>query len=281
MEISISFLTFLLFLGLGALSGLFAGMFGVGGGIVIVPSLTIIFSILGFNLEDAIRIAMATSMANMIFVSISSFYSNYKLNFVVKKAFYLAMPFVLIGTITGLMFASSIDGRTLSTIFGIIMATVAIRMIAENTFIKRQSRGEIRTNINKPLYSSVFFVIGNLGGMTGLGGGFASVPFLSYYCMPIKEATGTSSGLTLTISFVGTFFYILTNNESINSPYFIGYIFWAGVLMMLPTSVIFANIGAKLKKRMQDKSLVLVFSILLTIVSLKMIFPNFFDALWK
>lgn len=281
MVISVSVLSFLLFLTLGALSGLFAGMFGVGGGIIIVPSLTFIFSLLGFNLEDAIRIAMATSMANMIFVSISSFYSNYKLNFVVKDAFLLAMPFVLIGTVTGLFFANSIDGRTLSTIFGIIMATVAIRMILESTYFKNQSRTEIRTKINKPLYSSIFFLIGNLGGMTGLGGGFASVPFLSYYCMPIKEATGTSSGLTLTISFVGTLFYTLTNNHSIDSPFFVGYIFWVGVLMMLPTSVIFANIGAKLKKRMQDKSLVIVFSILLTIVSLKMMFPKLFDAIWK
>lgn len=281
MEISISFFTFLLFLGLGALSGLLAGLFGVGGGIIIVPSLTIIFSVLGFEMDDAIRIAMATSMANMIFVSISSFYSNFKLNYVVKNSFYLAMPFVLLGTVTGLMFANSIDGRTLSTIFGIIMASIAVRMILENTFLKSKSRTEIRNKINKPFFSSVFFLIGNLGGMTGLGGGFASVPFLSYYCMPIKEATGTSSGLTLTISFVGTVFYLLNNSHSINSPYFIGYIFWVGVLMMLPTSVIFANVGAKLKKQMQDKSLVIVFSILLTIVSLKMMFPKIFDAIWK
>lgn len=281
MEISITFTTILLFLALGALSGFFAGMFGVGGGIVIVPSLTFIFSVLGFQLDDAIRIAMATSMANMVFVSISSFYSNYKLNFVVKNAFFLAMPFVLLGTLTGLFFANSIEGRALSTIFGIIMASVAIRMIAENTILKTQSRTSVRTDVNKPLFSFIFFLIGNLGGMTGLGGGFISVPFFSYYCMPIKESTGTSSGLTLTISLVGTLFYILTNNHSINSPYFVGYIFWVGVLMMLPTSVIFANIGANLKRNMQDKSLVLVFSILLTIVSIKMIFPDLIDALWK
>jgi len=281
MDFSISFLSFLLFLGLGALSGLFAGMFGVGGGIIIVPSLTIIFSYLGFDLADSMRIAMATSMTNMIFVSISSFYSNYKLNYVVRKAFLLAMPFVLLGTITGLIFANSIDGRTLSIIFGVIMAAIPIRMILESTIIKNQSRTEVRENINKPLFAAVFFAIGNLGGLTGLGGGFASVPFLSYYCMPIKEATGTSSGLTLTISLVGTLFYLINNNHSIASPFFVGYIFWLGVLMMLPTSVIFANIGAKLKKRMQDKSLVIVFSLLLTIVSLKMIFPKFFDALWR
>lgn len=281
MDFSISFLSFLLFLGLGALSGLFAGMFGVGGGIIIVPSLTIIFSYLGFDLADSMRIAMATSMTNMIFVSISSFYSNYKLNYVVRKAFLLAMPFVLLGTITGLIFANSIDGRTLSIIFGVIMAAISIRMILESTIIKNQSRTEVRENINKPLFAAVFFAIGNLGGLTGLGGGFASVPFLSYYCMPIKEATGTSSGLTLTISLVGTLFYLINNNHSIASPFFVGYIFWLGVLMMLPTSVIFANIGAKLKKRMQDKSLVIVFSLLLTIVSLKMIFPKFFDALWR
>jgi len=281
MDFSISFLSFLLFLGLGALSGLFAGMFGVGGGIIIVPSLTIIFSYLGFDLADSMRIAMATSMTNMIFVSISSFYSNYKLNYVVRKAFLLAMPFVLLGTITGLIFANSIDGRTLSIIFGVIMAAISIRMILESTIIKNQSRTEVRENINKPLFAAVFFAIGNLGGLTGLGGGFASVPFLSYYCMPIKEATGTSSGLTLTISLVGTLFYLINNNHSIASPFFVGYIFWLGVLMMLPTSVIFANIGAKLKKRMQDKSLLIVFSLLLTIVSLKMIFPKFFDALWR
>lgn len=279
---SISFFSIIfIFLILGAVSGLFAGMFGVGGGIIIVPSLTTLFTFMGYDLADSIRIAMATSMTNMIFVSISSFYANYKLNFVVKPAFLLAMPFVLAGTIVGLLFASKVEGETLSFIFGLIMLFIAGHMTLENYFLKNGKQSTIKTKFNKTIFSSVFFFIGSIGGLTGLGGGFASVPFLSYYYMPIKEATGTSSGLTLTISLVGTTFYLLTNTHKFNSPYFVGYIFWLGVLIMLPTSVIFANLGAKLKQKMQDKSLALVFSILLIFVSVKMMFPNLLDWLWK
>ncbi len=277
----LSLVNILIFLILGAVSGLFAGMFGIGGGIIIVPSLTIIFTSFGFELGDAIRSAMASSMTNMIFVSISSFYSNYKLNYVNKEAFIKAMPAVLFGTILGLLVAKIIDEKILSVIFGIVMAATAIKMIIENMINQKSKITEIQP-ISRPLiYQLVFAGIGVLGGLTGLGGGFVSVPYLSNYFMPIKPATGTSSGLTLTISIVGTLFYLLSGSGDFSQTFFIGYVFWLGVLIMLPSSMLFANLGANLKKKMQDKQLIFVFSFLLILVSIKMMFPNIFDFIWQ
>ena len=277
----ISLINVLLFLILGAVSGLFAGMFGIGGGIIIVPALTIIFTSFGFELGTAIRVAMATSMANMIFVSISSFYSNYKLNFVNKEAFIKAVPAVLFGTILGLLIAKIIDGRMLSVIFGIVMVATAVKMILENMMNQKSKIADLQPITQPLIFRLVFTGIGIIGGLTGLGGGFLSVPYLSNYYMPIKPATGTSSGITLTISVIGTLFYWISGSGDFNSDYFIGYIFWLGVLIMLPTSIIFANLGANLKNKMHDKHLIFVFSFLLILVSVKMIFPNIFDFIWK
>jgi hypothetical protein len=267
----------LLFLALGGIASFAAGMFGIGGGIIVIPGLTFIFSSLGFSNEQSIRIAIATSMTNMIFVSFGSLIANHKMKLIVWKVFKLAVFPIILGTVSGLFISNAISGSSLRKIFGGFIAIIALKMIYDSYNKYRNLHPFVKTDFNKIIFFISISLIGIIAGMLGLGAGFAIVPFLIYFCMPIKEATGTSSAISFIVSLTGTIFY-LTNKSigSIDSPYFIGYIFWVGILIMLPTSLLFSHYGAKIKKKMQDKYLSIVFAIILTIVGIKMIFPNIF-----
>lgn len=273
----LNFIHILLFLALGGIASFAAGMFGIGGGIIVIPGLTFIFSSMGFSNEQSIRIAIATSMTNMIFVSFGSLIANHKLKLIVWKVFKLAIVPIILGTITGLFISNAISGASLRKIFGVFISIIALKMIYDSNNKQRNLHTFVKTDFNKVIFFISIVLIGIIAGMLGLGAGFAIVPFLIYFCMPIKEATGTSSAISFIVSLTGTIFY-LTNKSigGIDSPYFIGYIFWVGILIMLPTALLFSNYGAKIKKKMHDKYLSIVFAVILTVVAVKMIFPNIF-----
>jgi uncharacterized membrane protein YfcA len=282
MNIELSLLNIVELLTLGGLASFAAGMFGIGGGLIVIPGLTFIFNSLGMNYETSIRAAIATSMVNMLFVSSGSVLANKKLNLIIWSVFYQALIPIILGVLTGLFISTSISGKLLNLIFGIFLALVAIKMIYDSINYKKNLRTEILNEYNiKILIVSMFF-IGIIAGILGLGAGFAVVPFLVYFCLPIKEATGTSSAVSFVVSLTGAIFY-LTNKSigGVESSYFIGYVFWLGILIMLPTSFLLANFGAKVKKKMHDNKLTIVFSIILTYVSIKMIYPNLKELLWK
>lgn len=267
---------------LGGIASFTAGMFGIGGGLVVIPGLTFIFNSLGLGIENSIRAAIATSMVNMLFVSSGSVLANKRLNLIVWRVFYLSIAPIVLGVIVGLFISTSISGKTLNLIFGLFLASVSIKMIFDSYNRINSLRTEIKNDFNIYGLTISMFFIGIIAGILGLGAGFAVVPFLVYYCLPIKESTGTSSAVSFIVSLTGAIFY-LTNRSigGIQSDFFIGYIFWLGILIMLPTSFLLAHYGAKVKKKMQDNSLSIVFAIILTIVSIKMIYPNLKEILWK
>jgi hypothetical protein len=282
MTIELSFWNIIELLLLGGLASFTAGMFGIGGGLVVIPGLTFIFNALGLGLENSIRAAIATSMVNMLFVSSGSVIANKKMNLIVWDVFYKSLIPIVLGVIIGLLISTSISGKSLNLIFGLFLALVSIKMIMDTFKSKNSLRSEIKNDYDVKILILSMFFIGILAGILGLGAGFAVVPFLVYFCLPIKESTGTSSAISFVVSLTGALFY-LTNRAigGIESPFFIGFVFWLGILVMLPTSFLLAHWGAKVKKNMQDNSLSIVFAIILTIVSIKMIYPNIKELLWK
>jgi hypothetical protein len=267
---------------LGGLASFAAGMFGIGGGLIVIPGLTFIFNGMGLGIENSIRAAIATSMVNMLFVSSGSVIANKKMNLIVWDVFWKSIIPIVLGVIAGLFISTSISGKSLNLIFGLFLASVALKMIYDASKNGKNLRSEIKTDYNLIALAISMFLIGIIAGILGLGAGFAVVPFLVYFCLPIKESTGTSSAISFIVSLTGAIFY-LSNRAigGIESQYFIGFVFWLGIIVMLPTSFLLANWGAKVKKKMHDNRLSIVFAIILTIVSIKMIYPNLKELIWK
>lgn len=266
---------------LGGLASFAAGMFGIGGGIVVIPGLTFIFTNMGLSPEHSIRAAIASSMVNMLFVSSGSVLANKKMNLIVWKVFFESLMPIVGGVILGLFISTSISGNLLTIFFGSFLLLVSIKMGFDSFNSKSTLRKEIIESYNVRVLIISMFFIGIIAGILGLGAGFAVVPFLVYFCLPVKEATGTSSAVSFIVSITGATFY-LTNKAigGVNSPYFIGFVFWLGILIMLPTSFLLSHYGALVKKKMHDKKLTIVFSIILIFVSIKLIYPVI-KNLWK
>jgi hypothetical protein len=282
MQIELSFLNIVELMILGGLASFAAGMFGIGGGLIVIPGLTFIFNGMGLGIENSIRAAIATSMVNMLFVSSGSVIANKKMNLIVWDVFWKSIIPIVLGVIAGLFISTSISGKSLNLIFGLFLASVALKMIYDASKNGKNLRSEIKTDYNLIALAISMFLIGIIAGILGLGAGFAVVPFLVYFCLPIKESTGTSSAISFIVSLTGAIFY-LSNRAigGIESQYFIGFVFWLGIIVMLPTSFLLANWGAKVKKKMHDNRLSIVFAIILTIVSIKMIYPNLKELIWK
>ncbi len=143
MNFDLSLLYIVELLILGGLASFAAGMFGIGGGLIVIPGLTFIFNSLGMNYETSIRAAIATSMVNMLFVSSGSVLANKKLNLIIWSVFYQALIPIILGVLTGLFISTSISGKLLNLIFGIFLGLVAIKMIYDSINYKKYLRTEI------------------------------------------------------------------------------------------------------------------------------------------
>ncbi|MBN2479867.1 MAG: sulfite exporter TauE/SafE family protein [Parachlamydiales bacterium] len=255
---------------LGIFAGLIAGMLGIGGGVFIVPGLTMIFTYVGFEKDLAIKYAIATSLSIMIFTAFSSAIAHYKRNNIDFDVFKKIFVFIVLGTILGSLIAHLINEKYLRLFFAIFIFLVALQMLF-NFKITRHKK-----SLNFKIISIGGFVIGLKSGLLGIGGGSISVPFLSYFNLPMKKAIGTSTLFTLIISIVGTMSYWIFGETSKTNIGTLGYIYLPALILIAPTTFIFAYIGAKLSKITPNKVLKIIFGFLLIVLSFKMLFYDVF-----
>ncbi|NGX56440.1 MAG: hypothetical protein K1060chlam5_00681 [Candidatus Anoxychlamydiales bacterium] len=269
MEIEIIF-----FIILGIIAGTFSGMFGIGGGVFVVPFLSIIFNYMGFEKTLIIKYSIATSLSIMVLTSISSFYFHYKNKNVIFEILKKIIFFMIFGTIIGTIFAHFLKSEVLTILFAVFLLLISIKMFIGFNIKKRK----------KVIYPSLkilsFFgsIIGLKSGLLGIGGGSLSVPMLSYFGYPMRKAAGTSSSFTLIISIVGTVSYIILGSQMQSQKDFLGYIYIPAFLITSIFSYVFANVGARLANIISNKLLRIMFAVFLLLLSLKMFF---FDLIFS
>ena len=254
----------LLYIFLAIFTGFFAGMLGIGGGVFLVPGLTFIFTLFDFDKSFAIKHAIATSLAVMVFTAISSSYVHFKkkhiLFEIVKKMFFA----IVLGTILGSFLTHLINEKYLRIFFAIFLFFVSMKMLIG---FKKEYK---RNKINLFFFNIVGFLIGLKSGILGVGGGTVSVPFLSYIKTPMRNAIGTSSFFTLIIGIVGSIcFYFFGQNSNFGS---LGYIYTPALVSVFPFTIISAYIGAKTTRFVNQRVLQIVFGFLLILVCMKMVF---------
>lgn len=237
---------FILYIILGSIAGFSAGLFGLGGGLTVVPGLLWIFIQLHFPDSMRMQMAQGCSLAAMLFTSSSSAYRHNKLDNIIWPVFKKLVGFVIFGVIIGACLAWWLHGFWLTLIFSLYLLIIIVKMILVNP--KTTHANSYNNNNNISYYKATASIIGIAAGLLGVGGGTFCVPFLSGAKLNLKNAIGTSSALTVPVAIVGTIAYIIfgyLHQENPHIAWSSGFVYWPAVICVGCFSAIFAQIGAK------------------------------------
>jgi len=261
--IVIEWLSYLL---LGAFAGTIAGLLGVGGGLIIVPVLVMIFARHDFLADVIVHTAIGTSLASIVMTSISSTWAHHKHAAVVWPIFWRLVPGIIVGTFIGATIADMMNANTLRTFFGVFELLVAAQMAMN---IKPTPHRQLPSAL--PM-TTVATGIGSISAIVGIGGGTLTVPFLVWCNTSMHKAIATSAACGLPIALAGSVAYMLTGmNEAGIPSASIGYIYWPAFIGIVLTSVLFAPLGARLAHRLPVAILKKVFAVLLFVLGVRML----------
>jgi uncharacterized membrane protein YfcA len=250
----------------GIFAGLLAGLLGVGGGIVIVPALFFLFQSFDVSAKSAMLMATATSLATIVPTSLSSIKSHHKqgnVDFGLLKSWGL---FIFIGVVIGSLLVTQYGGQWLSVLFGIIASLSALNLLfrsGKSAFAK-----SLPGKFSQRLIASC---IGFFSAMVGIGGGTLSVPTLTAFSYPAHKAVGTAAGIGLIIAFpaaITMLIFGITPSDAPIGTY--GLVNFLGFACIVPLTVLFAPMGAKLASIMDANLLKRVFAVVLLITGLRM-----------
>jgi uncharacterized membrane protein YfcA len=250
---------------LGAISGVLAGLFGIGGGLIIVPMLAMLFSAHGFDPELVMIMAVATSLATIVFTSLSSVLAHHRLGSVSWNKVYRLGPGIIIGAAIGAVIADYVAADALRLVFIVYLIVVAVQLL----FQVEPKPG--RMNPSKNLERFVAVLIGLLSSLLGIGGGTLIVPFLIYFQTPMRNAVAISSACGLPIAVAGAASYAFLGRHVPHLPeWSLGYIHIPSFIGIALTSIFTAPVGARLASSLPSAQLKRYFSLLLLLMAAKL-----------
>lgn len=264
-------LTVLLLYGaLGAFVGVLAGLLGVGGGLVIVPILVIAFGIQNVPHEIIMHLALGTSLASIVFTSISSFMAHHKHGAVQWQTVRRIVIGVMTGTFLGSCVAAAMSTNILKVFFVIFLYFVAYQFLTNR---KPKPSRELPGLFGMFLSGNV---IGVVSSWVGIGGGTLSVPYMIWCNVPVHRAIGTSAAIGLPIAIAGAagFLYNGWGNELL-PQYSVGFIYLPGLIGIAAVSVLTAPLGVKLAHSLPVNKLKKIFAVLLIVVGTRMLYTIF------
>jgi uncharacterized membrane protein YfcA len=260
----------LLFLLLGTFTGFAAGLLGIGGGMLMVPFITMLLTARDFPRELIVHMAIATSLSTIMFTSLSSVRAHHKRGAVLWPVVKVLAPGILIGSWIGPWIGTKLNSFGLALFFAIFVGFSATQMLMD----KKPSAS--RELPQAPGMFGAGTVIGVLSGLVGAGGGFISVPFMTWCNVKIHNAVATSAALGFPIALAGTLSNIYFGmNEPGLPPGSLGFIYLPALLVISVASVFTAPYGAKTAHALPVKSLKKVFAIVLYALAAYMLYKAF------
>lgn len=254
-------------LGTGIVSGVAAGLLGIGGGAVIVPALSSALLLMGFDDDVVQHVAVATSLAIIIPTGLVSARSHNKRGALDIDVLKLWAPPIVVGTFIGGLMAGWYSGDVLRVVFA-LMAFV----IAANILFSFQTRLMGHLSGSKLTHRIAAFVVGYLSSLMGIGGGSLTVPTLVAFGTNMHRAVGTSAAIGVAIALSGTLGFIISGwGIDDLPPLSFGYINLIALLIVGSMAALCAPIGAAMAHRLDQKALKYVFAGFLTLVGLNML----------
>ncbi|HJW24032.1 MAG TPA: sulfite exporter TauE/SafE family protein [Rhodocyclaceae bacterium] len=264
MEMTLWWLTYPL---LGIFGGFVAGLFGVGGGLTLVPFMFMLFSAQHFAPEQVMHLALGTSMATIVFTSVSSMRAHHRHGAVNWHIVRSLAPGLVLGTFGGSLVAGLVPTRPMTVIFVVIVYYAALQMIMD---FKPKPHRQLPGPVGLFLTGGV---IGIVSSLVAAGGGFLSIPFMVFCNVAIHGAVGTSAALGFPIALAGAIGYIVSGwNDSGLPPYTLGYVYLPAFFGIVTMSMLVAPFGAKLAHRLPVKKLKRAFGVFLALLATKMLF---------
>ncbi|MWD28182.1 TSUP family transporter [Aquicoccus sp. SCR17] len=252
----------------GAGGGILAGLLGVGGGIVIVPALYIALGLAGMDPALTMQVAVGTSLATIVFTSLSSGLGHYKRGAIDTGLLKLWAPSILVGVVIGAVLGGIVSGLILVMVFAAVAFLVALDMI-----LRKPSEGVEPRNFSKPVWAVIGVFAGGVSAMMGIGGGTVCVPVLNFLGYDIRRAVGTSAAIGFIIGVPGALIYAATGFGQENLPPFsVGYVNLAAAVIIIPMTTIFAKVGVKIAHSIPPRALRLAFGCFLMLTSLRMVY---------
>jgi uncharacterized membrane protein YfcA len=255
------------FLILGCATGFAAGLLGIGGGMLLVPFITLLLVAKEFPEELVIHMAIATSLATIMFTSISSVRAHHRRGAVSWRIVKLLAPGILIGSWVGPWIGKQLSPSGLALAFAVFVAFSATQMLLD------KKPAPSRDLPKPPGMLGAGGVIGILSGLVGAGGGFVSVPFMTWCNVKIHNAVATSAALGFPIALAGTLSNIYYGMDTPGLPAgSLGFIYLPALLVISAASVTTAPFGARTAHNLPVKSLKRVFAIVLYALAAYMLY---------
>lgn len=254
------------YLGIGCLVGFAAGLLGIGGGILMVPLLVMAFSAQGFPPDHLLHLALGTSMATIVFTSLSSVRAHHAFGSVDWGAAKAIAPGIMTGSFFAALIAGLIPTRPLAAMF-----TALVFYAATQVFF------DLRPKKTRPLpgLAGLFAagtVIGGVSSLLSAGGAFLSIPFLAWCGVPLRRAVGTAAAIGFPIAVAGSAGYIVQGARVQGLPAAsLGYVYLPALALIVATSMLTAPLGARLAHRLPVKRLRVLFAIFLYAMAAQML----------
>ena len=242
---------------LGACTGFAAGLLGIGGGMLMVPFLTALFTWQGFPAEQIVHMAIATSLATILFTSVSSVRAHDQRSAVLWRVVWLLAPGILLGSLIGAQIAGLLPTFWLSVIFAILVSVSALQMLRDR---KPRATRELPRG----------------AGMFGAGGGFISVPFMIWSNVSIHSAVATSAALGFPIAAAGTVGYIVAGHGESGLPAgTLGFVYLPALFAIALASVLTAPLGVRTAHTLDRRPLQRIFAVLLLLLAAYMAYRGY------
>lgn len=256
----------LAYVALGAVVGFFAGLLGIGGGSLMVPVLVMLFAAQGFASHEVMHLALGTSMAAILFTSVSSVRTHHAHGAVLWPVVLKITPGIALGTVLGTHLAGQVPTTTLALIFSGFIAYVSLQMVVN---LKPKPSRDLPGWLGTGLVGTV---IGGVSCLVAIGGGALSVPFMTWCNVQMQKAIGTSAAIGFPIALGGALGYMWNGWATPDLPAgSLGFVYLPAVAGVVVSSVLTAPVGARLTHRLPVATLKRIFAFILLALVGKML----------
>jgi uncharacterized membrane protein YfcA len=262
--------TLAFYLAFGAVAGVASGLFGIGGGAIIVPFLVWLFPGQGVPDRILMVMAVATSLATIVLTSVASVRAHHRRGAVVWPLVWRLAPGIALGTVAGSVVADQLPTQRFKQLFALFLMLVAVQVYRG----RRQATADEKP-VSLGVLSGGGLVIGLLSALFGIGGGSITVPFLLRCRQTIRHAVAVSSACGFPIAVVGTLSYAALGwGHPSLPPYSLGYVYWPAFLGIGAASVLTATCGAALAHRLPMQGLKRLFALVLFVLGARMLWQS-------